>query len=246
LRVALPAGLSADQLAAIKTAHAALDEITCTTIHGFCQQLIKPYPVEAGIDPGAAIIDPAAADLAYRDLTQAWLAARFGRKHEDDGLGRIPPINHIESEDDFFSELLVVEPDRAVELIRDAADFLRTKRTGRAVSTTLDTAVLAELSRAIRQFADWYNGCGLAEPTTAGTVADLARLRTLLDEAIRAPVTGRVLARLLLHAPPECRHSSEARFSQWRKLGKWREAAINAGFGKARGEQLSTAGQLLL
>jgi hypothetical protein len=41
--------------------------ITCTTIHGFCQQLIKPYPVEAGIDPGATT-DPAAADLAYQDL----------------------------------------------------------------------------------------------------------------------------------------------------------------------------------
>jgi exodeoxyribonuclease-5 len=245
LRVALPAGLSADQIAAIKTAHAALDEITCTTIHGFCQQLIKPYPVEASIDPGAAIIDPAAADLAYRDLTQAWLAARFGRKHDDDGLGRIPPINHIESDDDFFAELLVVEPDRAVELIRDAADFLRTKRTGRAVSATLDAAVLAELSRAIRQFADWYSGCGLAEPATADTIADLTRLRTLLDEAIRAPITGRVLARLLLHLPPECRHSSEPRFTQWRRTGKWREAAINAGFGKARGEQLSTTGQLL-
>ena len=43
-----------------------LDEITCTTIHGFCQQLIKPYPIEAGIDPGATIVDPVAADLATR------------------------------------------------------------------------------------------------------------------------------------------------------------------------------------
>ena len=91
---------------------AALDEITCTTIHGFCQQLIKPYPVEAGIDPGATIIDPAAADLAYQDLMTAWLSARFGRARGDDGLGRIPPMTGLGGEDDFFAELLAVAPDR--------------------------------------------------------------------------------------------------------------------------------------
>ena len=79
LRVALPDGICADQSAAITAADETLDELTCTTIHGFCQQLVKPYPVEAGIDPGATIVDPDAANLAYQDLVQAWLSARFGR-----------------------------------------------------------------------------------------------------------------------------------------------------------------------
>ena len=48
---ALPSGLSVDQRIAIANAAGTLDEITCTTIHGFCQQLIKPYPIEARIDP---------------------------------------------------------------------------------------------------------------------------------------------------------------------------------------------------
>ena len=48
LQVALPDGLSAEQSAAISAADETLDELTCTTIHGFCQQLVKPYPVEAG------------------------------------------------------------------------------------------------------------------------------------------------------------------------------------------------------
>lgn len=51
LRDALPDGLTAEQKAHLEAGAHALDEITCTTIHGFCQQLIKPYPVEAGIDP---------------------------------------------------------------------------------------------------------------------------------------------------------------------------------------------------
>ena len=72
LEEALPEGLSDVQRAHLQEGAATLDEITCSTIHGFCQQLIKPYPVETGIDPGAKIIDPAAAELAYQDLMEAW------------------------------------------------------------------------------------------------------------------------------------------------------------------------------
>src|SRR3546814_5396612 len=47
LRVALPAGLSQAQPDNLAAASAALDEITCSTIHGFCQRLIKSYPADA-------------------------------------------------------------------------------------------------------------------------------------------------------------------------------------------------------
>src|SRR5580658_404605 len=40
LRLALPIGLSAEQAKAIEAAAQTLDELTCTTIHGFCQQLV--------------------------------------------------------------------------------------------------------------------------------------------------------------------------------------------------------------
>ena len=90
LEAGLPDGLSDDQKAALATGAAALDEITCTTIHGFCQQLIRPYPVETGLDPGAEIIDLAAAELAYQDLMEAWLSARFGRDRGAEGFGTHP------------------------------------------------------------------------------------------------------------------------------------------------------------
>ncbi|HEY2539298.1 MAG TPA: UvrD-helicase domain-containing protein [Stellaceae bacterium] len=241
LQCALPVGLPADQRAAIAAAATALDEITCTTIHGFCQQLIKPYPIEAGIDPGAAIIDPAAADLAYQDLMRAWLSARFGRARDDDALGRIPQITNLRSEDDFFAEILAIAPDQVVALIADAANFLRTKRTARAPQVELDTDNLRRLSRTIIAFTDWYIGCGITEPATAECVADLAQLRVMLDETLSTPITGRVIARLLLHAPPDCRHGSEVRFKVWQNKGKWHAAACQAGYGKARGEQLSAA-----
>ena len=245
LQEAFEPGLSADQRVAISTVKAALDEITCTTIHGFCQQLIRPYPIEAGIDPGATIIDPAAADLAYQDLMTAWLSARFGRARDDGGLGRIPPMVNLGSEDDFFAELLAVAPDRVVSLIADAANFLRTKRTAQAPRVELDTGVLRHLSQGIQNFADWYAACDIAEPETAECIADLTRIRAMLDDARSAPITGRGLARLLLHEPPACCHGSEPGFKAWRKKGKWQTAAAEAGFGRARGEQLCAAAKAI-
>jgi hypothetical protein len=124
----------------------------------------------------------------------AWLSARFGRARGDDGLGRIPPMANLGSEDDFFAELLAVAPDQVVALIADAANFLRTKGTARAPRAALDTGNLGHLSQGIRDFADWYAACGIAEATTAECIADLIRFRVVLDDALGAPITGRVLA----------------------------------------------------
>jgi exodeoxyribonuclease-5 len=65
LESAFPQEVPAEQRANLAQAKTALDELVCTTIHGFAQALIKPYPAEAGIDPGAEIIDPAEGDLAF-------------------------------------------------------------------------------------------------------------------------------------------------------------------------------------
>jgi exodeoxyribonuclease-5 len=245
LEEALPTGLSVDQRVAIASAAGSFDEITCTTIHGFCQQLIKPYPIEAGIDPGATIVDPAAADLAYQDLMTDWLSTRFGRVRDGDGLDRIPPMPDLGSEDDFFAELIAIAPDDIVALIGKAANFLRSKRTAHAPRILLDADVLRRLSQRIRDFADWYAACGIAEPTTAECVDDLMRFRALLDDALSASITGRVLARLLLHEEPACCHGSEPGFKAWRNKSKWQAAAVTAGFGKTRGDQLYAAAKAL-
>src|SRR6478752_2166759 len=77
LRVALPDGLSKRHWDNLAAASASIDEITCSTIHGFCQRLIKPYPVEADIDPGAGIIDRSQGDLAFAEIVDAWLRERL-------------------------------------------------------------------------------------------------------------------------------------------------------------------------
>ena len=70
----------------------------------------------------------------------------------------------------------------------------------------------------------------MAEPATAECIADLARFREMLDDALSAPITGRVIARLLLHVRHDCCHGSEPRFKAWQNKGKWQAAACEAGF----------------
>lgn len=245
LQDALPEGLASEQRVNLRAGANALDEITCTTIHGFCQQLIKPYPVEAGIDPGAAIIDPAAAEIAYQDLMEAWLSARFGRDRGAEGLGRIPPIASAGGEEDFFTELLVKAPDKTLDLIKRTAGFLKLHRTASSGAQAVDRSILAELGRSVDELVAWYGGCGVAETTTGELVEDLQRVATLAREAAAEPLTGRRIAELLFHTAPQACKKDDTAFKQWGRKGKWKDAAKAAGRSAAQGEQLSTAGEKL-
>ncbi|MDE0528102.1 MAG: UvrD-helicase domain-containing protein [Truepera sp.] len=243
LGVALPQGLTDEQRGSLQAGAAALDEITCTTIHGFCQQLIRPYPVETGLDPGAGIIDPAAAELIYQELMEAWLSARFGRNRGTGGLGRIPPVEGAGGEGDFFTELLLRAPDDTLELIKETAQFLKVHRTARAARDQIDQAAFAQFSGAVTEFAAWYDACGVVEPVTAELIEDLDRVAGLVREAEAGPLTGRLIAELLFHEAPSACKQGKREFKQWRVKTRWREAARAVGGSAAAGERLSATGE---
>ena len=243
LAEALPAGLTEAQKTNLQNGSAALDEITCTTIHGFCQQLIRPYPVETGLDPGATIIDPPAAELAYQDLMEAWLSARFGRDRATEGLGRIPPMKDIGGEEDFFSELLLRTPDETLELIQRTAQFLKIHRTAQAASAEIDQAVFERFVDAAEAFSAWYKDCGVIEPVTSGLIDDLGRVADMARAAAMKPLTGRRIAELLVHEPPSACKKGQMEFKQWLLKTKWKDAARAVGRSVAHGEQLSMAGE---
>jgi ATP-dependent exoDNAse (exonuclease V) beta subunit len=243
LRQAVPDGLSKGQREYLTTGARNLDEITCTTIHGFCQQLVKPYPVESANDPGAVIIDPAAAALAYQDLMTAWLSARFGRDRGAQGLGRIPPIADAGSKEDFFAELLLKAPDDTLSLIDKTAKFLKVHRTARVATNVVDAATLRRLPDAVAVFAAWYNSCGLVEPATRELIEDLNIAATLARDAAAGPLNGQRLAGILFHTAPQACKSKDIAFRQWGRKGKWKNAASACGRSVAHGEQLSAAGE---
>ena len=243
LAEALPVGLTEAQRTNLRNGADALDEITCTTIHGFCQQLIRPYPVETGLDPGAAIIDPATAELAYQDLIEAWLSARFGRARSSEGLGRIPPIADAGGEEDVFAALLLKAPDETLKLIGRAAQFLKVHRIAKAPGAEIDHAAFERLVGTIDAFASWYNNCGVVEPDTDGVIKSLEAVADMVREAAVQPLTGRKIAELLFHRPPTACKKNEREFKQWRAKTRWKNAVKAVGGSVARGEQLSTAGE---
>ena len=240
---AIPHGLSDGQRAHLQDGEGTLDEITCTTIHGFCQQLIRPYPAETGIDPGAKIIDPAAAELAYQDLMEAWLAARFGRDRGAEGFGRIPPIRNAGGEEDFFAELLVKAPDRTLDLIQKTAQFLKVHRTARASAATTNPTDFTALADAVTACAAWYKDCGVVEPTTDDFIEDIAPIADMAREAGTQLLTGRRIATFLFHIRPEACKKGDIDFKKWLRKSKWKNAARGTGLSAAQGEQLSTVGE---
>ena len=160
----LPEGISAEQQAQVQRACNAIDQLTCTTIHGFAQKLIKPYPAEADMDPGAEIIDPAEADLAFEERYEAWLKAHLGGD-DDDGV---------------VAELVLADEQGALKLLGELAQFLRRNRDAKPAGGALVACeVVDRFVAAANQFADGLESLGISErrrpPQPADTFVETRR-----------------------------------------------------------------------
>ncbi|MCY4233765.1 MAG: UvrD-helicase domain-containing protein [Bacteroidetes bacterium] len=65
--------LSPESLHNLDCAEKNLDTLTCSTIHGFCQRVLKTFPVEANIDPGAVVMDEMQANGVFHEVMHGWL-----------------------------------------------------------------------------------------------------------------------------------------------------------------------------
>ncbi|MCA1398435.1 UvrD-helicase domain-containing protein [Bradyrhizobium sp. BRP56] len=225
LRVALPDGLSQSQRDNLVAASAAIDEIACSTIHGFCQRLIKPFPAEADIDPGASVMDPNQADLTFIEIVDGWLRERLS----SDRAG-------------ILAEMVLHSPGETVKLIHKIAENLRRRRTLLAPpATPLDDHV-ASFRQATTDFAAFLRNAAAIEPETSAIVDRLTDMMAALAAGF-GPAMPSGLVRLLasrLH-PDLC--TKAGAFASYRKKGKWTEAAKQAGLSKADGERLNVAAQ---
>lgn len=221
LRIALPAGLSPAQRIHLERAAAAIEEITCSTIHGFCQRLIKPYPVEANIDPGASLMDAAQAELVFGDATDRWLR---------DSLNG--------DEESLVSELVFQSPARASNLITTAAEALRDNR----VLIAPDVGPLAALVTSFRDAAEEYHGFIAGTPAREEESIAGAAAFVEMSEAVafaQQDETPSVLVRLLASVPHPSLCTGKGAFSAYNKKGKWETAAKAVGLSKADGGGLN-------
>ncbi len=221
LRVALPDGCSEEQRSHLAAADAALDEMTCSTIHGFCQRLITPYPVEADIDPGAAVMGRDQADLAFAELIDGWLREELSG--EASGL---------------LAELVLHDPGATVGLIRTVLDHLRRHRAF-APYKREDLAPLATAFReAVDGFSEFLAEAEAEEPETTIMAGHFRELAEEIGTALPAERPA-ALVRLLVAAPHPDLCTRSGSFLAYRKKGKWGAAAKRVGLAKADGERLN-------
>ncbi|TGU46790.1 ATP-dependent endonuclease [bacterium M00.F.Ca.ET.152.01.1.1] len=225
LRIALLGDLSDTQKAHLAATSAAIDEITCSTIHGFCQRLIKPYPVEADIDPGASVMDRNQADLAFIEIVEAWL-----REQLSGGEGGI------------IAEMVLQNPGETVGLIHKIVANLRRRRTVSAPAITPLTPHLQAFLAAADSFAEFIRSASAVEEETATIAERFAEMAQALDDASVAE-TPAGLVRLLVSQPHRDLCTKSGAFSAFKKKGKWVDAAKREGLAKADGERLNTAAE---
>ena len=221
LRVALPGGLSEEQRRNLAAADAALDEMTCSTIHGFCQRLITPYPVEADIDPGAAVMDRVEADRAFREITEAWLREELAG--EADGL---------------LVDLVLHDPNATVGLLGTVLDHLRRHRA----FAPYERENLAQLANALQEAAEAFNDfVSSEEAEEPETTAIAGHFRALAEEidSVLPVETPAALVRLLITTLHDELCTQAGKFRAYKRKGKWGAAAKCAGLAKADGDRLN-------
>jgi exodeoxyribonuclease-5 len=225
LRIAVPRGLSEDQRRHLMGASQQIDDLTCSTIHGFCQRLIQPYPVEAQIDPGAAVMDRDQADLLFIETVESWL--REALAHDAGGL---------------LAAMVLEDAGASVALVHQILESLRTYRVLKVAPGRALAPLIRDFEQSVDAFARFMRTAGVDEPETAANASQF----TDMAQTISALVSGGdpnhlvQLVRLLPHADLI---KKDGDFRKYQKKGKWATAAKMKGLSKADGERLNSAAE---
>ena len=162
LQIALPDGLDDTQRAHLAVAAMTMDELTTSTIHGFCQEAIRSYSIEASLDPGSRVIDAAGADTMFEAVLSEWLIDRLSAD-----AGRDDPIAVLSKDD----------PLGVIKLIRELADMKRKHPSATAPEDGKGQRPDIDFRQAVDDFERWLS----TTPGEQGTADVLRDLRTLAD-----------------------------------------------------------------
>ena len=160
LRAVLPDGLTSTQADALRVSIEHLDDLTVTTIHGFCQGLIKAYSVEVGIDPGARVLDESQANSMFDDAFNHWFGSRLG-----DGAVENSPIAILARE----------QPREVVKTIKDLGRLRLAHRSARPHEPEPFEDLRHEFIDAVRAFEQWYSRVP-QQPQTEDIVQEISEL----------------------------------------------------------------------
>lgn len=180
LRIAVPDGLDAAQRQHLANASVTLDELTTSTIHGFCQEAIRSYAVETGLDPGSRVIDASGADAMFEAVLSDWLIERLSGEATDSD-----PISVLSKDD----------PLKVVGLIRELAELKRRHPTAATEASGLDRRPDIDFCQAVDDFERWL-GTTPGESGTADLLGQLQTLAAFYADALRPTPTYKRLWQL--------------------------------------------------
>ncbi len=223
LTPALPNGVSDEQRRALEAAASRLDDLTCTTIHGFARDLIRPYPVEARVDPGARIMDAVEAKLAFDDAFDAWLREHLTAPAEDDPVASL--VLHAKP------STVVAWLRKLTTTVRDTPHLVRTDVVGAGQAWTEFTAAVDDFEETVRRFT-------FAPSEAVGCVAGLRAFaqRGAAHRGSRASATW-LTAALDLCEEHTVTFTKAGALKQYRTKGKWEAAAKGQGLSKPAGTE---------
>jgi ATP-dependent exoDNAse (exonuclease V) beta subunit len=218
LRDALPQGLSAQQRTNLASAGEHLDEISTSTIHGFCQEIIRSYAIETALDPGSRVMDGPGSDAMFEAVFRAWLVDRLSGK-----VGADDPIVVLSQHD----------PLKVVGLVKNLADLKRRHPKAGTSPADFKRRTDVDLVEAIDAFVRWFSG-NPEENQTARLLDDLGTLSAFYFDFFRTEPTFKDLWRL--GQPPRV-DAMEARSFNLRSYR--RKTAWVRKYGAGRGEVLN-------
>lgn len=217
--LAIAAGaFSADALDRLRAGVSALDELTCSTIHGFCQSLVKPFPAEARIDPGARILDADEAKRMFEDALSDWLRQRLSDP----------------SSSPLVTELVLADDGEALSTIDDLAHVMRGVLRPTAPPSGQHRAAAAVLRTQVESLLRTLSGIPYHEQKTQAAADALARVLAEVNAALAHPDPVCAIRLTCVEAGSTLLTSGGTP----RKLqakGAWEAAASKAGRSKAEG-----------
>lgn len=218
LRLCLPKGPSVVQSDALRGAAAQFDELVCSTIHGFCHDLLATYSIEAGIDPGAEILDGDQADFAFAAIFDQWWRNRLN--------GPCP-------NDDPIASVARRDPRGAEALLRNFANVRRRYRTARPLQPDLDRNADLDFLESVREFRRWCDHVGAPREADPELVA-LEALASHFERRFE-PLPGFEELWGLAHpAPLPIMRKDSFDLRDYRRRSMWRKAV-----GKEAGDRLA-------
>jgi exodeoxyribonuclease-5 len=219
LKAAFPKGLSAHQQHNLEAALTYISEITCTTIHGFCQRLLKPYPVEANIDPGAKILDPIGADLMFDDVFTVWMRDR---------------LSETNSRKNLLTSIVSHDPYGAVTMIKELAAVIRNHRDAEPDPVAEQADAGMEFVAAVEQFAEFLQTFPFKEADTEEIVKEFDHLSKKWTATASLPEHLRVMS-IIGHSVSETLvKKTDGEFRAYKVKGKWQKVAP-----KGHGERIN-------